>query len=93
MTIFKNIQKKNLLLYKKRRKKYTMLKKQIKKINTLILEKKVQNTINFYPPLTSKIDKCVIKHIIHKNKAARYKKKINKKIKTLVLQYKNDLTN
>ena len=64
----------------KNKKKYNNIKKIIKKLKKNIMNKNEHQTdINkkLFQKINSLLDKCAKKNIIHKNKSARYKKKLN----------------
>ncbi|MBM3251436.1 MAG: 30S ribosomal protein S20 [Candidatus Omnitrophica bacterium] len=57
------------------------LKKTIKKFQSLIGNKKLEEAKDFFRTLVSKIDKSAAKGIIHKNTAARKKSKFSRQLK------------
>ena len=58
----------------------TRMKNKIKKIDSLIQQGKIIEAKESFPSLMSFIDKVASKGVIHKNKAARKKSKIAKKL-------------
>ena len=80
MTNTKKVNVKNKKIHLQNVKKRSELKKYLKKINNLISKKEINLAQERYKEITSKLDNYAGKKIIHKNKAARYKKKLNSKI-------------
>lgn len=81
-TINKKI-KKNKKIYLQNKTKVSELKTYLKKIKQLIVNKETELATAQYKIVMSKIDKCATKNLIHKNKASRYKKRLNKKLKNI----------
>ncbi|MFZ5800339.1 MAG: 30S ribosomal protein S20 [Candidatus Omnitrophota bacterium] len=59
------------------------LKKAIKKIHTLINAKNAEEAGKFFKELISKLDRAIGQKLIHKNKAARLKSRLSRKISSL----------
>ena len=55
----------------------------IKKVDTLIAEGKKEEALKALKEMIPVLDKVASKRIIHKNKAARHKSNLNKKVKEL----------
>jgi small subunit ribosomal protein S20 len=85
MTSIKKINIKNKKIHLQNIKKKSELKTYLKKINTLIIKNEKNLVKEKYREITSKLDNYAGKKIIHKNKAARHKIKLNIKIKKMLL--------
>ena len=84
----KQAKKRMLQSEKKRKYNHSNISKMrtiIKKFLKSIEQKNLELSKNNFKMATSVIDKSVNKKLIHKNKAARYKKKLNSKLKLLSL--------
>ena len=57
----------------------------IKKLRQAIAIKDIKNAKIFYCEVTSIVDGMVSKGLYHKNKAARYKSRLNKQVKNLAV--------
>lgn len=79
--------KKRSLQSKKRRiintSKKSMIKTFLKKINSLIYKEDKDSSVKLFKLFQSILDKQAIKGLIHKNKSARYKSSLMKKIKNI----------
>jgi small subunit ribosomal protein S20 len=60
-----------------------MARTYIKRVNAAIEAKNVEEANNAFVEAVPVIDKMITKGILHKNQAARYKSRLNKKIKAL----------
>jgi len=60
-----------------------MARTYIKRVNAAIEAKNVEEANDAFIQAVPVIDKMISKGIIHKNQAARYKSRLNKKIKAL----------
>lgn len=63
----------------------SMLRAQIKKVRVAIESKKIEEAKAAFQLAVPVIDRMAHKKIIHKNTAARYKSRLNKHLKNLVL--------
>jgi len=61
----------------------SMARTYIKRVNAAIEAKNVEEANDAFIQAVPVIDKMISKGIIHKNQAARYKSRLNKKIKAL----------
>ena len=61
----------------------SMARTYIKRVNAAIEAKNVEEANDAFVQAVPVIDKMISKGIIHKNQAARYKSRLNKKIKAL----------
>ena len=61
----------------------SMARTYIKRVNAAIEAKNVEEANNAFVEAVPVIDKMITKGILHKNQAARYKSRLNKKIKSL----------
>ncbi|OUX39192.1 MAG: 30S ribosomal protein S20 [Proteobacteria bacterium TMED261] len=61
----------------------SMARTYIKRVNAAIEAKNVEEANNAFVEAVPVIDKMITKGILHKNQAARYKSRLNKKIKAL----------
>lgn len=59
------------------------LKRTLKKIHTLLNAKNAEEAQKFLKELISKLDRAIGKKLIHKNKAARLKSRLTRKITAL----------
>ncbi|MGA1868501.1 MAG: 30S ribosomal protein S20 [bacterium] len=86
--------KKSVRQDKKRNLRNRSLKSQLKtttkKLGELIKEKNIEEAQNLFKIVVSKIDKAAQKKIIHKNKAAREKSRLSRKIAPLGAQDKKE---
>ena len=57
------------------------IKEAIKELHKLISEKKEAEAKALIPKLSKMLDKAAKTHVIHKNKANRFKSKLTKKVK------------
>lgn len=60
------------------------LKALLKKVNTAIIAKEKEKAIEAFRLVTSALDKAALKKIIHKNKAARHKSTLGKRLHQLL---------
>ena len=61
----------------------SMARTYIKRVNAAIEAKNVEEANSAFVEAVPVIDKMITKGILHKNQAARYKSRLNKKIKAL----------
>ena len=61
----------------------SMARTYIKRVNAAIEAKNIEEANDAFVQAVPVIDKMISKGIIHKNQAARYKSRLNKKIKVL----------
>ena len=61
-----------------------MARTYIKRVNAAIESNNVEEASEAFSKAVPVIDKMITKGILHKNQAARYKSRLNKKIKALV---------
>lgn len=61
----------------------SMMRTYIKKVNTAVTKQNKEEATQTFKTATAILDKMVSKGLIHKNKAARHKHRLNAKIKAL----------
>ena len=61
----------------------SMARTYIKRVNAAIEAKNVEEANNAFVQAVPVIDKMITKGILHRNQAARYKSRLNKKIKAI----------
>lgn len=84
MTSTKKVNIKNKKIRLQNVRKRSELKTHLKKISILIEKKEKNLAQEKYKEITSKLDNYAGKKIIHKNKAARHKRKLNLKLKKIL---------